>query len=112
MERLRADAAGQLHEGVNPLLKRWQIRFEYRVIGVQGELEVVIQPALSQLVQILQYGSRVLGPEADSNHILRFQAEAGHLGAVERVDPVEVPFPDPSHEPFSIKGLYVGASAG
>ena len=61
---------------------------------------------------MLHERSRVLGPETDRIHVIRFQAEAGDLPAVEGVDPVEVPLPDPVHEPVGIKGRYVGAPAG
>jgi hypothetical protein len=44
--------------------------------------------------------------------VLRFQAEAGNLPIVEWVDPVEVAFTHPAHEPVGIKGRYVGAPAG
>jgi len=61
---------------------------------------------------VLYNWPRILGPEADGVHMLRFQAEPGNLPAVKGVDPVKVSRSNPVHEPVGIEGRYVGASAG
>src|SRR6185369_14377770 len=109
---LRTDPCGQLNESGDAFAEGVLIRFQSVIVGIQGELEEVVQPQAVQLIQVLHERPGVLGPEADCVHVRRFQAETGDLSAVERVDPAEVPFPDPVHEPVGIKGRYVGASAG
>lgn len=109
---LRPDAFGQFAKRGNPFAGRRQMLFKGGIIGIQGELEVVVQAALVKFGQMRHQRSGILGPETDGVHMLRFQAEAGHLSTVERVDPVEVAFPDSLHEPVGIKGRYVSAPAG
>lgn len=61
---------------------------------------------------MFEEGAGVFGPEDESVHIFREEAEAFHLVWIVRVDPVEVTGFDPVTEPFAEKSGNVRPPAG
>lgn len=104
------DTFGQFTEGLYPLRHAGHVWFEVLIIiVVEGELEVVVDTPLIQLMQQRNQRTRVLCPE--HHHPTVLERHVGWL-LVERVVPHAVARPQTVDEPLGIEGGNIGGATG
>ena len=79
--------------------------------GNDGVLKAVGNSRFFQFRKPLHHRSRVLGPEHDAVHILRFQGDPAQLSG-KRIPHHAEPLPDPLHELSGEAGGNIGSAAG
>ena len=108
---LRADFVGQpLKGGEDHPVFGGQPRLHLPPVRGEGELEVI--GVFPQQVQLVQHGSRVLGPEHNAVHILRPQRDAADAPGRGGIAHQDIALPQPVEKPAGVKGRDVGPAAG
>ena len=108
-DALVAEEGGEAEEGVNACVEGRDVELEtFRLVVVEGELEVVVDAPAVELGEVGDEGRGVLAPEDDDSHPLE-----GNPGEplVEGVAPKGVAFPQAAHEPVGVEGRDVRGTA-